>query len=119
MKERIEQLQQKFREQLEQAHSAEELEALRLAFVGKRGHVAELMSRLRDAADKKEAGQMINRFKTEVEDALAAAGTALKDAALKARIRGAKKYNPGMIAEREYGSYHPITLLNLVLYVTV
>ena len=110
MKERIEQLKESFREALGKALNAEELEALRIAYLGKKGYVAELMKGLRDVADKKEAGQLINGLKTEVEDGIKAADEALKKAAVEAQVRSAKKYNPSLLAEREFGSYHPITL---------
>ena len=110
MKDRIEQLRTSFREALAAATGAEELEALRIAYLGKKGQVAELMKGLRDVADKKEAGQLINGLKTEVEDGIKAADEALKKAAIEAQVRSAKKYNPSLLAEREFGSYHPITL---------
>jgi len=110
MKERIEELRVSFREALAAAVNAEELEALRIAFLGKKGHVAELMKGLRDVEDKKTAGQLINVFKTEVENAIREADEALKAAEIEALVRGAKKYNPTLVRARELGSYHPITL---------
>ena len=110
MKERIEQLKSEFSAALAAATTEEALEALRVAYLGKKGQIADLMKNLRDVADKKSAGQWINEFKTQVESELSAAAAALKEAAIKAQIRSAKKLNPTLIAERELGSYHPITL---------
>ena len=110
MKERIEQLKTLFRESLGASVTREELEELRIAYLGKKGHVAELMKGLRDVADKKEAGQLINGLKTEVEDGIKAAVEALEKAAIEAQVRNAKKYNPSLLADKEFGSYHPITL---------
>ena len=110
MKERIEALSADFSAALAAAVSEEELEALRIAYLGKRGHVAALMQGLRDVADKKAAGQLINSFKTEVEGKLSEASEALKRAAIDAQIRNAKKYNPTLRYREERGSYHPITL---------
>ncbi len=110
MKEKIEGLRARFAERLAEAKDAEQLEALRIDFLGKKGHVAELMKGLRDAADKKSAGQLINALKNEVESAVNKAAEALKTAAISAQIRSAKKYNPTLAYERELGSYHPITL---------
>lgn len=110
MKEKIEELKNSFNESLKTASDEASLENLRVAFLGKKGHVAELMKGLRDVADKKSVGAMINDFKTEVESAIDSASAALKEALLKAQIRSAKKYNPTLAAEREFGSYHPITL---------
>ena len=110
MKEKIEQLKSSFDSELSKAVSLEELDALRIAFLGKKGHVTELMKGLRDVADKKTAGQLINAFKTEVEDAISKAEEAMREAAINAQVRSAKKYNPTLAFDKEVGSYHPITL---------
>ena len=110
MKERIEELSLSFTEALGKATGEEELEALRIAYLGKKGYIASLMQSLRDVADKKAAGQMINSFKVSVEEKLTAASEALKAAAIEAQIRSAKKYNPTLDYKKEFGSYHPITL---------
>ena len=110
MKEKIEQLKIRFSEELALANDSQSLDALRVAFLGKKGHVADLMRGLRDVEDKKTAGQLINSFKTEVEEAIANAETALREAAINAQVRGAKKYNPTLAYSKDVGSYHPITL---------
>ena len=110
MKDKIQSLREDFAQKLSLATTKEALEELRVAFLGKKGFVADLMKGLRDVADKKTAGQLINDFKLEVEDALTKAVEAKKAEELSMQIRNAKKYNPTLIAEREFGSYHPITL---------
>ena len=110
MKEKIEELRARFGTALGASNSAEELEALRIEFLGKKGYIADLMKGLRDVEDKKAAGQLINSLKTEVETAIADAIEALKKAEIEALVRNAKKYNPTLVMERELGSYHPITL---------
>ena len=110
MEERIEQLKVSFRTALANATDAEALENLRVEYLGKKGYVQDLMKGLKDAVDKKAAGQLINDFKTEVTDAIEAAGEELRAAAIAAKVRSAKKYNPTLVAKEELGSYHPITL---------
>ncbi len=110
METKIAELRKQFEEELSVATDKDALEALRVDFLGKKGAVAELMKGLRDVADKKTAGQLINTFKNEVEAAVFAAEEALQKALIDAKIRGAKKYNPTLAYERELGSYHPITL---------
>ena len=110
MKEKIEELKARFASELAAADGADGLENLRVAFLGKKGAVAQLMQNLRDVSDKKAAGQMINSFKAEVENELNKAAETLREAALKAQIRSAKKYNPTLLSGRQVGSYHPITL---------
>ena len=110
MKAKIEELKAGFLTRLGAATDAEALEELRVMYLGKKGYVAELMKGLRDVEDKKAAGQLINTFKTEVEKLITEAASALKSAAIAARVRSAKKYNPTLRGEVEHGSYHPITL---------
>ncbi|MBO5879280.1 MAG: phenylalanine--tRNA ligase subunit alpha [Clostridia bacterium] len=110
MKEKIEQLKSQFSSEIASAATLSDLEGLRVNFLGKKGHVAELMKGLRDVEDKKAAGQLINSFKSEVEGEIAAAEAKLREQELRAKIRNAKKFNPSLAFERELGSYHPITL---------
>ena len=110
MQDKINELKCQFDAALRSVTSADELEALRVNFLGKKGAVAELMKGLRDVADKKTAGQLINNFKNEVEAAIAEAERTLREAAIQAQVRGAKKYNPTLAFPSDKGSYHPITL---------
>ena len=110
MKERIENLQKSFQDKLASALNDAELEELRIEFLGKKGHIAALMQGLRDVADKKAAGMLINTLKVEVEGAISARKGELERAALEAAIRSQKKYNPSLHTADELGSYHPITL---------
>ena len=110
MQAKINELRESFKAALGAAVDAAALENVRIDFLGKKGHIAELMKGLRDVADKKAAGQLINGLKTEVEAALSEALEALRKAEIEAQVRGAKKYNPTLKSAREMGSYHPITL---------
>ncbi len=110
MKERIEELRSGFSAALASAGDDAALEALRVEYLGKKGHVAELMKGLRDVEDKKAAGQLINTLKCEVEAAIAEAKEIMRRAAIDRKVRSAKKYNPTLEAAEELGSYHPITL---------
>ena len=110
MQARIEELRSSFGASLAAAVSPEALETLRVEYLGKKGHIAELMKGLRDVEDKKAAGQLINTLKTEVEEAISRASEELRAAAIAAKVRSAKKYNPTLKRAEELGSYHPITL---------
>ena len=110
MQERIEELRKSFGAALSTATDADSLESLRVEYLGKKGHVAELMKGLRDVADKRAAGQLINTLKVEVESGIEKATEELRAAAIAAKVRGAKKYNPSLRMAEELGSYHPITL---------
>ena len=110
MQERISELRESFAKALALANDGAALENLRVEYLGKKGCVADLMKGLRDVADKKAAGQLINEFKNEVEEKLSAATAELRAAEIAAKVRSAKKYNPTLRVAEELGSYHPITL---------
>ena len=110
MKDRIEALRSEFTAAIAEANTTEALENLRVAYLGKKGSIAELMKGLRDIADKKEAGALINTFKGEVEGKITERAEELRAAAIAAKVRGAKKYNPTLTSTNKIGSYHPITL---------
>ena len=111
--EQIEALRASFAEKLSAANNKEELDAVRVAFLGKKGPINELMKGLRDMSpdEKKEAGQLVNTFKNEAEEQITAKGRALEEEALSAAIRSAKKFNPTLPSSEDRGSYHPITLI--------
>ena len=68
--EKIEELRSAFRAQLDAADAKESLDAVRVAFLGKKGPISELMKGLRDMTpeEKKNAGQFINAFKSVAEE---------------------------------------------------
>ena len=113
LKEKIKELRARFDEELAKAGTPEALESLRVAFLGKKGPVTDLMAELRNVeqSEKAEAGQLINTLKNELSAAIAKTGEVLRAAALAAEIRRQKKYNPTLPSREAVGSYHPITLV--------
>ncbi len=113
MKNEIECLRTRFAADIAAADTPDALEALRVAYLGKKGEVTALLKGLRDVPveEKKEAGQLINTLKTEVECAILEKAEALRAAELDAAVSGAKRYNPTLPAKEAKGSYHPITLV--------
>ena len=113
LSEKISALREAFGAELEKATDREMLEAVRVAYLGKKGPVTELMKSLKDMTpdEKREAGQFINQFKAEAEAAIADKSKALEAEALSQAIRNAKKYNPTLRTAKDVGSYHPITLI--------
>ncbi|MFA5562017.1 MAG: phenylalanine--tRNA ligase subunit alpha [Eubacteriales bacterium] len=113
MKEQVNTLQARFDAQLAQAASVEQLEELRVAYLGKKGYVTELMAQLRTVPPEEKAavGQLINRLKETLALALEDATRRLREQAMQARIAAAKKYSPSLRRPAPVGSYHPITLI--------
>jgi phenylalanyl-tRNA synthetase alpha chain len=73
---------------IRQATSRDALEQLRIAILGRKGRITELMSGLKtlEGEARRERGQLLNRLKGEVEEAIGHAQRRLEDEALKARL---------------------------------
>ena len=88
MKEQLEQIRQSALAMLDSARDAQELEALRVRLLGKKGEltaVLKQMGRL-SAEERPVMGQLANNVRTAIEDKLAEAKSRLESAALDARL---------------------------------
>ena len=113
MNTKIAALREDFAMRLAAAKTAQDLEDLRVAFLGKKGFVTELMTELRNVppSEKAQAGQMINSVKGDIAKALSDMAETMRQAEIEAEIKSAKRFNPTLEREEEAGSYHPITLI--------
>lgn len=113
MKERIEGLRQSFEQELQKAGSSDAVERLRVAYLGKKGSVTELLKGLKDvgAAEKKEMGQHINALKRGVEERLTQRIEEIKAAEEQKEIESARQYDVTLPVGGDPGSYHPITIV--------
>ena len=113
MEKKIAEIIGKFSEAAKSASDSASVEKLRVAFLGKKGEIAELMKDLKSvpADQKKEFGQKINLLKKDVESRLADLTAAIEQKELEALINSAECYDVTMPSSVETGSYHPITLV--------
>ena len=113
MEKKIAKIMEDFSEAARSVSDSTSVEKLRVAFLGKKGEVAELMKDLKSAPSeqKKEFGQKINQLKKEVESRLADLTAAIEQKELQALIDSAECYDVTMPSAVETGSYHPITLI--------
>ena len=95
MKERIEALQKRFEAELQEAKNSETVEKLRVAYLGKKGSVTELLKGLKDvsAEQKKEMGQHINLLKKQVEESIARQVEKIRSAEQELLIASAEQYD--------------------------
>lgn len=111
---KIDALRTQLDELLEKADSSDELEKAKVALLGKKGKLTELMSslrELRDAQEKKTAGQLINQLKKEVEDRLAKKAAELEALEERRQIEAGPVYDFTTPAQSKAGSLHPITIV--------
>ena len=113
MEKKIAEIIRNFTEAAKSASDSASVEKLRVAFLGKKGEIAELMKDLKSvpADQKKEFGQKINQLKKDVEGRLTDLTAAIEQKELEALINSAESYDVTMPSGVETGSYHPITLV--------
>lgn len=113
MLEKIELLKKSFEEELEKAMSSDNVEKLRVSYLGKKGSVTELLKGLKDVQkdQKKEMGRHINLLKGEIENRLAQQVEAIKAEEINRQIENSESYDVTLPSSPMEGSYSPITLV--------
>lgn len=113
MEEKILSVRAQFESELAGASDAAALESLRVAYLGKKGQITELLKNLREvpAERKKEVGQQINDLKQLAGDAIAQRTAELSARGYEAMVGGAERYDVTLPEGSERGSWHPITLV--------
>lgn len=113
MNQQIEQLKQQFEAELCTAKSSDAAEKLRVAYLGKKGAVTDLLKGLKDAsgAQKKELGMQINQLKNEVDRQITALAANVKQMEIEAMVSAAEPYDITLPVSAQAGSYSPITLV--------
>ena len=102
-----------FLEALSKVSSTEELENLRVEYIGKKGYVTELMKEMKNLSneEKKEFGQAVNIIKNEINDLLSEKREELRLKEIELENSRMPEFDVSIPAQLERGSYHPITLV--------
>lgn len=93
--------------------ASQKLEDLKVAFLGKKGKITELMQGLKDipAESRREVGISINNFKEYVENAIAEHEKKQQEAELQKEINSAERIDITLPSTEKLGSLHPITIV--------
>ena len=102
-----------FLEALSMATNMEELEKIRVEYIGKKGYVTELLKEMKDLSveEKKTFGQEVNVLKNEVNDKIAEKREELKQKEIELENSLMPEFDISIPADLTRGSYHPITLV--------
>ena len=113
MKERIEQLKMEFDRVIQEHSSIEEIDELRVEYLGKKGKVTELMQGLKEvpATERRDMGIAINNFKQYVESLIEDKVKQAKELELQREINNAEKIDITIPSQAKSGSLHPITVV--------
>jgi len=111
MLENLEKIKVKFQEELNAINTRDELEKIRVSFLGKKGFVTEELKNLRDltAEVKKAAGMQLNLLKNEIEQAVVEYQKNLEEKEYLREIEKAEHYDFSIPTTVEVGTLHPIT----------
>ena len=113
MEEKILDLSKKLEEDLSKVQEGNDLENIRVSYLGKKGSVTELLKGLKDLneEERKLFGQKVNVFKNEVSQRIDAYKVTLAEAEIQKELEASPEFDMSIPPNLERGSYHPITLV--------
>lgn len=113
MLDNLEKIKAQFKEELNAAQLKDELEKIRVAFLGKKGLITEELKNLRnlDAEEKKIAGMQVNILKDEIEQSIIEYQKTLEEKEYLKEIESVERYDYSIPSERPVGTLHPITIV--------
>ncbi len=113
MSEKTVQVRDNFMTALENITSAEELERLRVEYIGKKGLVTELLKEMKELSveEKKQFGQDVNVLKNDVNRLITEKRKELELREIELENSRTPELDISLPSELSRGSYHPITLV--------
>ena len=92
--------------------SDEQLNTLRVDFLGKNGEVTEALKLIKDipVAEKKAYGEAVNNLKVTIENKLQSLKEGIQRKALEEKLKNTKKLDLTIPYSQEIGSLHPVTI---------
>lgn len=92
--------------------SDEQLNTLRVDFLGKNGEVTEALKLIKDipVAEKKAYGEAVNNLKVTIENKLQSLKEEIQTKALEEKLKNTKKLDLTIPYSQEIGSLHPVTI---------
>ena len=91
----------------------QELEALRLKYLGKKGIITDIMAKFREvpAEQKREFGQKVNALKGKIESSIETIKADLANKAIDAEIKATKQFDYSLPIDTKTGSLNPRTII--------
>lgn len=113
MQEKILKIKDDFLNAINLVDSSDNLEQIRINFLGKKGVVTELLKDLKSVSndEKKVLGKEINLLKKFVEEKIAKTLENIKKAEIDKLVNQATQYDVSLPVDFSQGSFHPITLV--------
>ena len=113
MREKIEQLKIQLKNELDAVSNLQELDAIRVKYLGKKGLVTDLLKGMKDLSndERKAVGALVNELKQSANEDITNKIEELKEAEIKKEIESMPTFDLSIPTNLDRGSYHPITLV--------
>lgn len=113
MKEKIKSILEDFEVKKSQVSSKEEIENLRLEFLGKKGYMTNLMADFRNVPneEKREVGMLINEAKSKIEETITSLKEKQEEEALLKQLENDEKIDYTLPVKTNTGALSPRTIL--------
>lgn len=113
MLEIVSKLKEEFEQSLAASKTQEELEAVRVRFLGKKGAVTDVLKGLKDMDNetRKQVGQQMNELKNEMETSIRDYGKKLEEILFRQAMEATEKFDFTIPSKEPEGSLHPITIV--------
>ena len=104
---------EQFETTIKEVSSLNDLEKVRVEFLGKKGLVTSLMQTLREVPNeqKREMGQAINGLKNVIDSSINSKKLELEEEEIQNKINSAEKYDISLPVKKCEGSIHPRTII--------
>lgn len=113
MDNKILELKEKFVSELEKIDNLEDIENIRVSYLGKKGSVTDLLKGMKELSndERKVFGQKVNELKGLVNEKITEKTQELKEKEIQKEIELMPEFDLSMPPVMDRGSYHPITLV--------
>ena len=113
MREQIEQLKLNLEKELALVKDLQELDNIRVKYLGKKGIITDLLKGMKDLSndERKAVGALVNELKQEAGNSITEKIEELKEAQIKKEIESMPTFDVSLPTNLDRGSYHPITLV--------
>ena len=113
MIEKINELKAQAKEKIKLAVSSNDIESIRVEFLGKKGKIVEVLKDLKNVEPekRKEVASVANEVKAEIEKDIEDKKIAIKEKEYEDKIKNTKKVDLSMPCDLNLGSLHPITIV--------
>ncbi|WOO38497.1 phenylalanine--tRNA ligase subunit alpha [Anaerocolumna sp. AGMB13020] len=113
MKEKIQMLKIQFQEEMKAVEKKEELERIRISYLGKKGKVTDILNKLKELNpdERRLTGKEINLLKNEITRIIDETGKILEEREFEETLSKTEKYDFTIPSLLTQGTLHPITIV--------